>query len=137
MMLMGIVSIDGQLQGQKRITSKQWTREDTLLTEEMRRSAVSLSFASAVIGQAARIREEDWRNCWDGRGYGDTVQMAGQLRQETKRTPGKIGQSWVRVDSKGLTGTREGHGGRRLLNLRWQRQAKRLYVTWNNHCFNL
>jgi hypothetical protein len=85
MMLMGIVSIDGQLQGQKRITSKQWTRGDTLLTEEMRRSAVSLSFASAVIGQAARIRGEDWRNCWDGRGYGGHCTDGRQLRQETKR----------------------------------------------------
>lgn len=63
-------------------------------------------------------------------------QSQSQLQQETKDA-GKNRSVWVRVDSKGLTATREGHGGRRLLNLLRQRQAKRLYVTWNNHCFNL
>jgi hypothetical protein len=64
------------------------------LTEEMRRSAVSLSFASAVIGQAARIRGRAGTIA----GMGEwTVTWAVAARD--KKKSGSLGQSrFKRVD---------------------------------------
>ena len=93
------VSIDGQLQGQKRITTVD-SKAHTIDYRRKRCGDRQSAFPLQGLLSDRRLGYEGWHNGWEGR-VGREVAVAVAVAARDKKTPGKIGQSGSESIQKG------------------------------------